>query len=110
MDILFSAIIVIIYVGLMYFIFGQIMNFMKQKTTDFMAQILPGWILIMLSSIVILFISPDYLTSQRIFQFIMYISIGVCFVSLFLLIVIKNISLEKYNSIISKLKANRDIK
>lgn len=110
MDILFSAIIVIIYVGLMYFIFGQIMNFMKQKTTDFMAQILPGWILIMLSSIVILYISPDYLTSQRIFQFIMYISIGVCFVSLFLLIVIKNISLEKYNSIISKLKANRDIK
>ncbi|MFY0521600.1 hypothetical protein ACOMCU_27880 [Lysinibacillus sp. UGB7] len=110
MDILFSAIIVIIYVGLMYFIFGQIMNFMKQKTTDFMAQILPGWILIMLSSIVILFIFPDYLTSQRIFQFIMYISIGVCFVSLFLLIVIKNISLEKYNSIISKLKANRDIK
>ena len=85
------------------------MKFMKRKSSDFIVQIFPGWILILLSSCCIVLFSPPYFTYQFVFKFIMFTSIGVCSVSFFLLFVIKNISLDKYNTIILKLKNNRNI-
>ncbi|WP_323647079.1 hypothetical protein [Lysinibacillus xylanilyticus] len=86
------------------------MKIMKQKSADFMVQILPGWILIMVSSSGVLLLTPDYLTYQNIFKLIMFTSVGVCLISLFLLIVVKKLSLSKYNALILKLKENRGIK
>jgi len=110
LNILLSVLMVIVYVRVMYFIFGVIMKIMKQKSADFMVQILPGWILIMVSSSGVLLLTPDYLTYQNIFKLIMFTSVGVCFISLFLLIVVKKLSLSKYNALILKLKENRGIK
>ncbi|MEB2299714.1 hypothetical protein LAV72_08765 [Lysinibacillus xylanilyticus] len=110
MNILLSVLMVIVYVRVMYFIFGVIMKIMKQKSADFMVQILPGWILIMVSSSGVLLLTPDYLTYQNIFKLIMFTSVGVCLISLFLLIVVKKLSLSKYNALILKLKENRGIK
>jgi len=94
----------------MYYIFGRLTKFMKQKSSDFIVQILPGWMLVMVSSGGVLLLTPDYLTYQKIFKLIMFTSVGVCFVSLFLLIVVKKLSLSKYNALILKLKENREIK
>ncbi|MGE7674619.1 hypothetical protein ACQKMV_13715 [Lysinibacillus sp. NPDC094403] len=110
MDILLSVLIVIAYVGLMYYIFGLLTKLMKQKSSDFMVQILPGWILIMVSSSGVLLLAPHYLTYQIIFKLIMFTSVGICLISLFLLIVVKRLSLSKYNALILKLKENREIK
>ncbi|KOP78308.1 hypothetical protein AMS59_10535 [Lysinibacillus sp. FJAT-14745] len=97
MNILLSVLIAIVYVRFMYFIFGLLMNFMKRKSSEFIVQVLPGWILIMVSSSGVLLLTPDYLTYQKNFKLIMFTSIGVCIISLFLLIVVKKISLNKYN-------------
>jgi len=83
---------------------------MKRKSSDFIVQILPGWMLIMISSSGVLLLTPDYLTYRKILKLIMFTSVGVCFISLLLLIVVKNLSLSKYNALILKLKENRGIK
>ncbi|KOS60100.1 hypothetical protein AN161_25215 [Lysinibacillus sp. FJAT-14222] len=110
MNILLSVLLVIVYVRFMYYLFGVLTKFMKRKSSDFIVQILPGWILLMISSSIVIMLTPDYLTYQKIFRLMMFISIGVCIISIFLLIVVKKISLNKYNTIILKLKANRGIK
>jgi len=75
---------------------------MERKSTDFLAQRLPDWLFVMVSSGCIFYsILPFY--PFYIMKMIMQIAMFVCIVSLFLLLVVKNISITKYNKIVIKI-------
>ena len=73
-------------------------------------QILPGWLLIMLSSGCIYWYAPPYLTYYYIMQTIMYTAMIICLIALFLLLVVKPISINKYNRIVLKIKKDYESK
>jgi len=102
LNILLSAFIGFVYIKIMSFSFKKSVKYMKRKSTDFLVQRLPGWLLIMVSSGFILLNAPPYLSYYYIMQTIMHIAMFVCLVSIFLLLVVKNISITKYNKIVLK--------
>jgi len=75
---------------------------MERKSTDFLAQRLPGWLFVMVTSGCIFYFTLPYYPFY-IMQMIMHIAMFVCSVSLFLLLVVKNISITKYNKIVIKI-------
>ena len=103
LNILLSAFIGFVYIKIMSFFFKKSVKYMKRKSTDFLVQRLPGWLLIMVSSGFILLNAPPYLSYYYIMQTIMYIAMFFCIVSIFLLLVLKNISITKYNKIVIKI-------
>lgn len=103
LNILLSALIGFVYIKILSFVFKKSVIYMKRKSTDFLAQRLPGWLFVMVSSSCILLNAPPYLTYYYIMQTIMYIAMFVCIASLFLLLVVKNISITKYNKIVIKI-------
>lgn len=103
-NILLSALIGFVYLKIMSLVFKKSVMYMKQKSRDFLVQILPGWLLIMLSSSWIYWYAPPYLTYYYIMQTIMYTAMVVCIIALFLLLVVKPISINKYNRIVVFIK------
>ncbi|POZ56158.1 hypothetical protein LYSIN_00941 [Lysinibacillus sphaericus] len=109
LEILLGAFILFVYIQIMSFVFKVLVKYMKRKSTDFLAQRLPGWLMVMLSSGCIFYYTlPFY--PYYIMQTIMYVAMGVCIVSLFLLLVVKNISISIYNKILIKIKKEYDSK
>ncbi|AHN24290.1 hypothetical protein T479_12910 [Lysinibacillus varians] len=109
LEILLGALIVFVYIKLISFIFKKSVMYMNRKSTDFLAQRLPGWLMVMISSGCIFYYTlPFY--PYYIMQTIMYVAMGVCIVSLFLLLVVKNISISIYNKILIKIKKEYDSK
>lgn len=103
-NILLSALIGFVYLKIMSLVFKKSVMYMKEKSRDFLVQILPGWLLIMLSSGWIYWYAPPYLTYYYIMQTIMYTAMFVCIIALFLLLVVKPISINKYNRIVVFIK------
>lgn len=77
---------------------------MKRKSTDFLVQILPGWLMVMLSSGCIFYYALPFYRYYIIMQTIMYTAMVVCIIALFLLLVVKPISINKYNRIVVFIK------
>ncbi|AHN24289.1 hypothetical protein T479_12905 [Lysinibacillus varians] len=103
-NILLSALIGFVYLKIMSLVFKKSVMYMKEKSRDFLVQILLGWLLIMLSSSWIYWYAPPYLTYYYIMQTIMYTAMVVCIMALFLLLVVKPISINKYNRIVVFIK------
>ncbi|OEC01138.1 hypothetical protein GY31_12470 [Lysinibacillus sphaericus] len=50
LEILLGAFILFVYIQIMSFVFKVLVKYMKRKSTDFLAQRLPGWLMVMISS------------------------------------------------------------
>lgn len=103
LEILLGAFILFVYIQIMSFVFKVLVKYMKRKSTDFLVQILPGWLMVMLSSGCIFYYALPYYR-YYIMQNIMYTAMVVCIIALFLLLVVKPISINKYNRIVVFIK------
>lgn len=81
---------------------------MSKLTMDFILQILPGWILIIIINSIIITIYPTFLYGTSLLYVALYTSVTICLICIILLI-IKKIKLETYESLIEKIKGNRNI-
>lgn|SRR5690554_254503 len=107
LDILFGFLLTMLYLVIVYNTFIWLMERMKKKSSDYVIQIFPGWIMVMIISILFIYLYP--FGKPILIYFMLYISIGTCFFLFILLTFVKNISLKKYNQIVFKLKDDRNI-
>jgi hypothetical protein len=104
MDVILGALLGFLYLYGMFFLFRKITRIMEKKTNDFVKQILPGWLIVALTCAFINLVSD--LPGTIYFNIMLYVSLSIISILLFLLLIVKNININMYNWIIEKLRKN----
>ncbi len=109
MSIIISSTTLILFVLGCYYLFNVIFIFTKKKTSDFFIQILPGWVLVLLISTLILQMYPKYLHGKQLIIVVFYTSLILCVLLSISIIFIKPFNKSRYYALIKKVKKDRGI-
>ena len=109
MFVIISGIILLVYLYTLCYFFEISFRFTSKITADFILQILPIWLLILIVNSLVIYIYPTYLYGFLLFDLIYYTSLGICLLSIVLL-TIKIFNKEVYDTLIIKIKSNRNIR
>ena len=108
MSVIFSALLLYCYLWVCYYCFHVVLKYMSSITSDFFIQILPGWLIISLFSVIALNIYPEFLHGKSFLSFMFYVA---CIISIFLfvLLLIKPFNKSIYYKLMKVIKKNRNI-
>jgi len=108
MSVIFRSLLLYFYLWVCYYFFNVILKYMSSISSDFFIQILPGWLIVLLFSVIALLIYPEFLHGKSLLYFIFYVA---CIISIFLfvLLLIKPFNKSIYYKVMKVIKKNRNI-
>lgn len=106
MELILGAGILLIYIYGVYYLFNKLTKVIAGRTDDFVIQIVPSWIIVLISSILIALIIKENLSVYLIFYGVFYFSIIVTSSLFVLYFIIRLLNPSFYEKIINKIRYN----